>query len=71
MKPVASLKPERFPVHQALLQSLARLANKNNKEVLDALDKQIDRDEAAVRIPGARDLLGETRVTLAVIQNKG
>jgi HEAT repeat protein len=71
MKPVASLKPERFPVHQALLQSLARLANKNDKEVLDALDKQIDRDEAAVRIPGARDLLGETRVTLAVIQNKG
>ncbi len=71
MKPVASLKPERFPVHQAILQSLARLANKNDKDVLDALDKQIDRDETAVRIPGARDLLGETRVTLAVIQNKG
>lgn len=71
LKPVASLTPERFPVHQAILQSLARLANKNDKDVLDALDKQIDRDETAVRIPGARDLLGETRVTLAVIQNKG
>jgi HEAT repeat protein len=71
LKPVASLKPERFPVHQAILQSLARLANKNNKDVIDALEKQIDRDETAVRIPGARDLLGETRVTLAVIQNKG
>jgi HEAT repeat protein len=71
LKPVASLTPDRFPVHQAILQSLVRLANKNNKEVLDALDKQIDRDETAVRIPGARDLLGETRVTLAVIQNKG
>jgi hypothetical protein len=35
------------------------------------LQKQIERDETAVRLPGARDLLGETRVTLAVIQNKG
>ncbi len=71
LKPVASLTPDRFPVHQAILQSLARLANRNDKNVIDALEKQIDRDETAVRIPGARDLLGETRVTLAVIQNKG
>ncbi|MEO5767396.1 MAG: hypothetical protein ABIS92_03515, partial [Polyangia bacterium] len=33
-------------------------------------EKQIERDEKATRIPGARDLLGETRVALAVIQNK-
>ena len=71
LKPVASLSPDRFPVHQALLQALARLANKNDKNVIDALEKQIDRDETSIRIPGARDLLGETRVTLAVIQNKG
>jgi HEAT repeat protein len=70
LKPVATLSQERYPVQQALLQSLARLANKNDKSVIDALEKQIERDENAVRLPGARDLLGETRVTLAVIQSK-
>jgi HEAT repeat protein len=70
LKPVASLSQERYPVQQALLQSLARLAGKNDKAVIEALEKQIERDENAVRLPGARDLLGETRVTLAVIQNK-
>jgi HEAT repeat protein len=70
LKPVASLSQERYPVQQAILQAFARLANKNDKAVIDALEKQIDRDENAVRLPGARDLLGETRVTLAVIQNK-
>jgi len=71
LKPVASLTQDRFPVQQAMLQALARLANKNDKAVVEALEKQIDRDENAVRLPGARDLLGETRVTLAVIKNKG
>jgi hypothetical protein len=71
LKPVASLTQDRFPVQQAILQAFARLANKNDKTVIEALEKQIERDETAVRLPGARDLLGETRVTLAVIQNKG
>jgi HEAT repeat protein len=71
MKPVASLTPDRFPVHQAILQSLTRLATKNDKGVIEKLEKQIERDEQAVRIPGARDLLGETRVTLAIIENRG
>jgi HEAT repeat protein len=70
LKPVAALSQDRYPVQQALLQSLARLATKNDKAVIEALEKQIERDENAVRLPGARDLLGETRVTLAVIQNK-
>jgi hypothetical protein len=70
LKPVASLTQDRFPVQQAVLQSFARLATKNDKAVIDALGRQIERDENAVRLPGARDLLGETRVTLAVIQNK-
>jgi HEAT repeat protein len=70
LKPVASLGQERYPVQQAILQSLARLATKNDKAVIEALEKQIERDENAVRLPGARDLLGETRVTLAVIQSK-
>jgi len=71
LKPVASLTQDRFPVQQAMLQAFARLANKNDKAVIEALEKQIERDETAVRLPGARDLLGEARVTLAVIQNKG
>jgi HEAT repeat protein len=71
MKPITTMTPDHFPVHQAILFSLSRLANKDCTTCFDALDKQIERDEKAVRIPGARDLLGETRVTEAVIQNKG
>jgi HEAT repeat protein len=70
LRPVAALTPERYPVHQAILYSLTRLGSKSCKDCEDKLLKQIDRDEKAVRIPGARDLLAETRVALAVIQNK-
>ena len=56
--------------HAGGLHALTRLAPKNCKECIDKLDKQIERDEKAVRIPGARDLLGETRVTEAIIQNR-
>jgi len=71
MKPITTMTPEHFPVHQAILFSLARLANKDCAACMEKLDKQIERDENATRIPGGRDLLGETRVTEAVIQNKG
>jgi len=71
MKPITTMTPERYPVHQAILFALARLANKDCSACFEKLDKQIERDENAQRIPGARDLLGETRVTEAVIQNKG
>jgi hypothetical protein len=64
------MNAERFPVHQAILFSLSRLGTKDCKECVDKLEKQIERDEKAVRIPGARDLLGETRVTMAIIQNR-
>ena len=70
MKPITTMSPERYPVHQAILFALARLGTKDCKACIDKLDKQIERDEKAVRIPGARDLLGETRVTQAIIQNK-
>jgi HEAT repeat protein len=70
MKPIAAMSAERFPVHQAILFSLSRLGTKSCKECIDKLEKQIERDEKAIRIPGARDLLGETRVTMAVILNK-
>jgi HEAT repeat protein len=71
MKPITTMAPERFPVHQAILFALARLGNKSCTECIEKLDKQIERDEKAVRIPGARDLLGETRVTEAIILNNG
>src|SRR5262245_8765965 len=71
MKPITTMVPERYPVHQAILFALARLGSKDCKECIDKLDKQIERDEKAVRLPGARDLLGETRVTEAIILNKG
>jgi HEAT repeat protein len=71
MKPITTMTPDHYPVHQAIMFSLGRLANKDCGTCVEALDKQIERDEKAVRIPGARDLLGETRVTEAVIQNKG
>jgi HEAT repeat protein len=71
MKPITTMVPERYPVHQAMLFALARLGTKDCKECIEKLDKQIERDEKAVRLPGARDLLGETRVTEAIILNKG
>ncbi len=70
LKPVASLPQLRYPVHQAILQSLTKLADASCTACEEKLLKQIERDEQAVRLPGARDLLGETRVALAVIQNK-
>jgi HEAT repeat protein len=71
MKPITTINQERYPVHQAILFALGRLGTKDCKECVEKLDKQIERDEKAVRLPGARDLLGETRVTAAIIQNKG
>jgi HEAT repeat protein len=71
LKPLASMNQERFPVHQAILYALTRLGSRSCTECQEKLQKQIERDEKAIRIPGARDLLGETRVALAVIENKG
>jgi hypothetical protein len=70
MKPLTSLPQDRYSVHQALLFALVQLADKTCKPCEDKLTEQIERDEKAVRLPGARGLLAETRVTLAVIQNK-
>lgn len=71
MKPITMMAQDRYPVHQAILFGLARLGTKDCKECVEKLDAQIARDEKAVRLPGARDLLGETRVTEAIIQNQG
>jgi HEAT repeat protein len=69
LKPVAALPQERYPVHQAVLFGLVHLADKTCAECEDKLLKQIERDEKAVRLPGAKGLLAETRVALAMIQN--
>jgi HEAT repeat protein len=71
MKPITTMPQDRYPVHQAILFGLARLGTRDCRPCIERLDQQIDRDEKAVRLPGARDLLGETRVTEAIIQNQG
>lgn len=70
LKPLASMRQERYSVHQAILFSLTKLAPRSCADCEEKLLAQIERDEKAVRLPGARDLLAETRVALAVIQNK-
>ncbi len=70
LKPITTLAQDRYPVHQAILFGLARLGTRDCKACIDKLDQQIEHDEKAVRLPGARDLLGETRVTEAIIQNQ-
>jgi len=70
MKPLASISQERFPVHQAMLFALTKLADKSCGECVEKLEAQIERDEKAIRIPGAKPLLGETRVALALIRAK-
>jgi len=70
LRPLAAMAQERYPVHQAILYALTRLGTKSCAACEEALVKQIERDEKAVRLPGARDLLAETRVALAIIQNK-
>jgi HEAT repeat protein len=71
LRPITTLAQDRYPVHQAILFGLARLGTKDCKDCIAKLDAQIEKDEKAVRLPGARDLLGETRVTEAIIQNQG
>jgi len=69
LKPLTSLPQERYPVHQAILFGLVQLGDKGCKVCEDKLGEQIERDEKAQRLPGARGLLAETRVALAIIQN--
>jgi HEAT repeat protein len=69
LRPLLTLSQDRYPVHQAMLFGLVRLADKTCKACEEKLLSQIERDEKAVRLPGARSLLAETRVALAQIQN--
>jgi len=70
MKPLSTIGTGRFPVHQAMLFALGRLGTKTCTACLEKLRQQIEKDETAVRLPGGRDLLGEERVTLALIENQ-
>jgi HEAT repeat protein len=69
LRPLTTMSQDRYPVHQAMLFALVRVADKTCKDCEEKLNKQIERDEKAVRLPGARSLLAETRVALAQIQN--
>ena len=71
MKPITTMAQDRYPVHQAILFGLTRLGTRDCKECIDKLTNQVAKDEKAVRLPGARDLLGETRVAEAIIENQG
>jgi hypothetical protein len=62
MKPITTMIPERYPVHQAILVRAGAPRHQGLQECIEELDKQIERDEKAVRCR-ARDLPGETRVT--------
>ncbi len=71
MQPITAMAQDRYPVHQAILFGLTRLGTRDCKECIDKLNTQVAKDEKAVRLPGARDLLGETRVAEAIIENQG
>ncbi|HVY36892.1 MAG TPA: HEAT repeat domain-containing protein, partial [Polyangia bacterium] len=71
MQPITAMAQDRYPVHQAILFGLTRLGSRDCKECIDKLNTQVAKDEKAVRLPGARDLLGETRVAEAIIENQG
>ncbi|MES1206338.1 MAG: HEAT repeat domain-containing protein [Pseudomonadota bacterium] len=71
MQPITAMAQDRYPVHQAILFGLTRLGSRDCKECIDKLTTQVAKDEKAVRLPGARDLLGETRVAEAIIENQG
>jgi HEAT repeat protein len=71
MQPITMMAQDRYPVHQAILFGLTRLGTRDCKECITKLNAQIEKDEKAVRLPGARDLLGETRVAEAIIENQG
>jgi HEAT repeat protein len=71
MQPITAMAQDRYPVHQAILFGLTRLGSRDCKECIDKLTSQVAKDEKAVRLPGARDLLGETRVAAAIIENQG
>ncbi len=71
MQPITAMAQDRYPVHQAILFGLTRLGTRDCKECIAKLNAQIAKDEKAVRLPGARDLLGETRVAEAIIENQG
>ncbi|MES1164588.1 MAG: hypothetical protein ABUR63_02420, partial [Verrucomicrobiota bacterium] len=71
MQPITAMAQDRYPVHQAILFGLTRLGSRDCHECIEKLNAQVAKDEKAVRLPGARDLLGETRVAEAIIENQG
>lgn len=68
LKPLSALSQDRYPVHQAILFALARVGAKACPGCEKKLTEQLEKDEkTALRLPGARGLLAETRVTMALV----
>ena len=73
MSPIATLPKWAFPPYRAVLFGLRLLGDKTSTDCLAKLDRMIERDEDAVRLPGAvdaLDLLGEERITVALMRRK-
>jgi hypothetical protein len=73
MRPIATLPKWAFPHRRAVLFGLHRLGDKSSTDCLAKLDRMIERDEDAVHLPGtadALDLLGEERITAALLRHK-
>jgi len=59
-----------FQRRLVVLFAIRRLGDKSAAEALAKLDRFIERDEHCERLPGGRELLGETRITAAVLRHK-
>ena len=59
-----------FQRRLVVLFAIRRLGDKSAVEALAKLDHFIERDEHCERLPGGRELLGETRITAAVLRHK-
>ena len=59
-----------FQRRLVVLFAIRRLGDKSAAQALAKLDHFIERDEHCERLPGGRELLGETRITAAVLRHK-
>ena len=59
-----------FQRRLVVLFAIRRLGDESSAEALATLDGFIERDEHCERLPGGRELLGETRITAAVLRHK-
>jgi hypothetical protein len=68
--PICKLPPSSFDPMLTILFWIRRLGDKSATEALATLDFLIERADACMRTPADRDLLGEARVTAAIMRRK-